>query len=111
MTTPDPAAWARALSGPVTFEDDAHGKLARLARPVYFTSASTLRLPPGHEKAGKVSLPGFLESLGPVDQSSDGLHSSVASAARLKACSRPTISEDGLRLSKLALSFLRSASL
>jgi hypothetical protein len=33
MTPSDPAAWARALSGPVTFQGDAHGKLARLARP------------------------------------------------------------------------------
>ena len=33
MTTPDPAAWASALSGPVTFQGDAHGKLAQLARP------------------------------------------------------------------------------
>ena len=33
MTTPDPAAWARDLRGPVTFQGDAHGKLVRLARP------------------------------------------------------------------------------
>ena len=39
-----------------------------------------------------------------------GLHSSEAAAARLKACSRPTISLDGRRLSKLALSFLSWSS-
>lgn len=94
---------------------NASGKACIRCDLAWFAGADAHRIPTRtHEKAGKVSLPGFLESFdrtGRSDQSSDGLHSSVASAARLKACSRPTISEDGLRLSKLALSFLRSASL
>jgi hypothetical protein len=48
--------------------------------------------------------------VGAVISFARGLHSSEAAAARLNACSRPTISEDGRRLSKLALSFLSCSS-
>ena len=70
----------------------------------------------GNKKAGRIAPTGF-GLIGSSNQQSNhssscpGLQSSEAAAdARLNACSRPTISEDGRRLSKLALSFLSCSS-